>query len=63
MKRTKYFTEQVTGGSPGEASAEDMMRGYSDAGADPMPDDGMPAAWFMPEDGGGFVGRAKGWER
>ncbi|MGH8863931.1 MAG: hypothetical protein ACREVZ_04715 [Burkholderiales bacterium] len=62
MNRTKYFTDQVTGGSPGEASAEDMMRGYSDAG-EPMPDDGM-AAWFMPQDGGGgFVGRAKGWER
>lgn len=63
MKRTEYFTDQVTGGSPGEASSEDMMRGYSDASdAEPMPDDGM-AAWFMPEDGGGFVGRAKGWER
>lgn len=61
MKRTKYFTDQVTGGSPGEASAEDMMRGYSDAGdANPMPDDG---AWFMPEEGGGFLGRPKGWER
>lgn len=66
MKRTKYFTDQVTGGSPGEASAEEMMRGYSDAGEE-MPDDG---AWFMPvmpdgmpDEGGGFLGRAKGWER
>jgi hypothetical protein len=62
MAKTKYFTEQVTGGSPGDASAEDMMRGYSDAGADEMPDDG---AWFMPmpEEHGGFLARAKGWER
>ena len=62
MAKTKFFTEQATGGSPGDASAEDMMRGYSDAGADEMPDDGM---WFMavPEESGGFLGRAKGWER
>lgn len=59
----KYFTEQVTGGSPGDASAEDMMRGYSDAGADEMPDDGMFGSFFAPEEGGGFLGRAKGWER
>lgn len=61
MKRTKYFTEQVSGGSADEASAEEMMRGYSDAGEESMPDDG---AWFMPhERAGGFLGRAKGWER
>ena len=60
----KFFTEQVTGGSPGEASREDMMRGYSDASAaDEMPDDGMFATFFAPEESGGFLGRAKGWER
>lgn len=62
MKKTRYFTEQVSGGSADEASAEEMMRGYSDAGdEESMPDDG---AWFMPhERAGGFLGRAKGWER
>lgn len=63
MTRTKYFTGEATGGSTGEASAEEMMRGYSDAGANPMADDG-DFAFFMPQDGGGgFLGRAKGWER
>ncbi|MGH2362044.1 MAG: hypothetical protein ACRDGM_16080 [bacterium] len=61
MKQAKYFTDQVTGGSPGEASTDDMMRGYSDAG-EPMTDDG---AMFMLADeaGSGFLGRAKGRER
>ena len=57
--KTKFFTEQATGGSKGEASVEDMRRGFTDSGADDMPDD----TFFMPEAGGGFLGRAKGWER
>ena len=64
MAKTKYFTEQVTGGSSGDASAEDMMRGYSDPGADEMPDDGiLLSSFFATEGGGGFLGRAEGWER
>ena len=59
MDKTKFFTEQVTGGSRGEASDEDMQRGITDFGAEKMPDD---STFFMPEGGGGFVGRAKGWE-
>ena len=64
MTRTKYFTDQATGGSTGEASAEEMMRGYSDAGdGNPMADDN-DWTWFMPQDGGGgFLGRPQGWER
>ena len=66
MGKTKFFTELVTGGSPGDAFTEDMMRGYSDAGAgaNEMPDDdGILNTFFAPEESGGFVGRAKGWER
>ena len=57
MDKTKFFTEQVTSGSRGEAS--DMQREMTDFGAEEMPDD---RTFFMPEGGGGFVGRAKGWE-
>lgn len=61
MGKTKFFfTEQVPGGSRGEASNEDMQRGITDFGAEEIPDD---STFFMPEGGGGFVGRAKGWER
>ena len=56
MDKTKFFTEQVTSGSRGEASDEDMQRGMTDFGAEKMPDD---STFFMPEEGGGFVGRAK----
>ena len=59
MDKTKFFTEQVTS-SRGKASDEDMQRGMTDFGAEEMPDD---RTFFMPEGGGGFVGRAKGWER
>jgi hypothetical protein len=59
MDKTKFFTEQVTSGSRGEASDEDMQRGITDFGAEEMPDD---STFFMPEEGGGFVDRAKGWE-
>ena len=59
MDKTKSFTEQVTSGSRGEASDEDMQRGMTDFGAEEIPDD---STFFMPEEGGGFVGRAKGWE-
>ena len=59
MDKTKFFTEQVTSGSRGEASDEDMQRGMTDFGAEEMPDD---STFFMSEEGGGFVGRAKGWE-
>jgi hypothetical protein len=60
--KTKFFTTHATGGSKGEASAEDMKRGYTDALEDEMPEDGI---WpiVMSEDGGGFAGRPKGWER
>jgi len=51
MDKTKFFTE---------ASEEDMQRGITDFGAGEIPDD---STFFMPEGGGGFVGRAKGWER
>jgi hypothetical protein len=64
MAKTKFFTEQVTGGSPGDASAEDMMRGYSDAGRGGMRDEGkMFDTFFAPEESGGFLGRPRGWER
>ena len=56
MDKTKFFTEQVTSGSRGEASGEDMQSGITDFGAEAMPDD---RTFFMPEGGGGFVGRAK----
>jgi hypothetical protein len=57
MDKTKFFTEQVPGGSRrGEASDEDMQRRITDFGAEEMPDD---STFFMPEGGGGFVGRAK----
>jgi hypothetical protein len=59
MDKTKSFTEQVTSGSRGEASDEDMQRGMTDFGAEKILDD---RTFFMPEGGGGFVGRAKGWE-
>jgi hypothetical protein len=36
-----------------------MQRRITDFGAEEMPDD---STFFMPEGGGGFVGRAKGWE-
>jgi hypothetical protein len=54
MDNTKFFTEQVTSCSRGEASDEDMQRRITDFGADKMPDD---STYFMPEGGGGFVGR------
>ena len=57
MDKTKFFTEQVTSGSRGEASDEDIQRG--NFGAEEMPDD---RTFFMPEEGGGFVGRPEGWE-
>ena len=56
MDKTKFFTEQVTTGSRGETSDEDMQRGMTDFGAEKIPDD---STFFMPEEGGGFVGRAK----
>jgi hypothetical protein len=60
MGKTKFFTEQVTGESRrGEASDEDMQRGITDFGAEEISDD---STFFMPEGGGGFVGRGKGWE-
>jgi hypothetical protein len=59
MDKTKFFTEQVTSGSRGEASDEDMQHGINDFGAEEMPDD---RTFFMPEGGGGFVGRPKRWE-
>ena len=37
--KTKFFTEQVTSGSRGEASDEDMQHGITDFGAEEMPDD------------------------
>lgn len=57
---TKFFTGEATAGSRGEASREDLERGYSNADADEMPDDGM---YYLPDEGGGFLGRARGWER
>ena len=65
MDKTRFFTEQGTSGSrgeasEGEASEKDMQRRITDFGAEEMPDD---STFFMPEGGGGFVGRAKGWER
>ena len=39
MGKTKFFTEQVTGGSRGEASDEDMPRGITDFGTEEIPDD------------------------
>ena len=59
MDKIKFFTEQVTSGNRGEASDEDMQRRITDFGAEKMPDD---STFFMPEGGGGFVGRAKGWD-
>lgn len=59
MDKTKFFTEQVTSGSRGEASDEDMQRTITDLGAKKMPDD---STFFMPEGGGGFVGRGQGLE-
>jgi hypothetical protein len=59
MDKTKFFTEQVTSGSRGKPSNEDMQRGITDVGADVMPDD---RTFSMAEGGGGFVGPAKGWE-
>jgi hypothetical protein len=59
MDKPKFFTEQVTSGSRGEASDEDMQRGITDFGAEEMPEN---RTFFMPEGGGGFVGRGKGWE-
>jgi len=59
MDKTNFFTEQVTSGSRGEASDEDMQRGITDVGAEEMPDN---RTFFMPEEGGGFVGRPKGSE-
>ena len=60
MGKTKFFTGQVPDGSRrGEASDEDMQRGITDFGAEEIPDD---STFFMPEGGGGFVGRGKGWE-
>jgi hypothetical protein len=58
MDKTKFFTEEVRSGSRGEASDEDMQCGIADFGAEEMPDD---STFFMPEEGGGFVGRP-GWE-
>jgi hypothetical protein len=55
MGKTKFFTEQVTGGL-GEASDEDMQRGITDFGTEEIPDD---STFFMPEGGGGFVGRER----
>jgi hypothetical protein len=46
----------MTSGSRGEAADEDMQRGIPDFGAEEMPDD---STFFMSEEGGGFVGRAK----
>ena len=59
MDKTRFFIEQATSGSRGEASDKDMQRGITDFGAEEMPDD---STFFMPEGGGGFVGRGKGWE-
>jgi hypothetical protein len=60
MGKTNFFTEQVPGGSRrGEASDEDMQRRITDFGAEEISDD---STFFMPEGGGGFVGRGKGWE-
>ena len=60
MDKTKFFTEQVTGGSRGKVSDEDIQRGISDFGAEEIPDD---STFFMAEEGGGFVGRTKDWGR
>ena len=56
MDKTRFFTEQVTSGSRGEASDKDMQRRITDFGAEEMPGD---STFFMPEGGGGFVGRAR----
>ena len=55
MDKTKFFSEQMASGSRGEASDDDMQRG-TDFGPEEMPDD---STFFMSEEGGGFVGRAK----
>ena len=59
MGKTKFFNEQMTSGSRSEASDEDMQRRITDCGPEEIPDD---STFFMPEGGGGFVGRARGWE-
>ena len=59
MDKTKFFTKQVTSGSRGEASDENMQRRMTDFGVEEMPDD---RTFFVAEGGGGFVGRSKAWE-
>jgi hypothetical protein len=56
MDKPKFFTQQVTSRSRGKASDADMQPGITHFAAEKMPDD---STFFMPEGGGGFVGRAK----
>jgi hypothetical protein len=57
MDKTKFFTEQVPGGSRrGEASDEDMRRGITDFGAEEISDD---STFFMPEEAVGLSAEAK----
>ena len=53
MDKTKFFSEQMTSGSRGEASDGGHA---ARNGAEEMPDD---STFFMSEEGGGFVGRPK----